>query len=576
MHTEGEKASQNLYSLILNHRSAIIFLVVFLLNLLLISPQLMPEFSTVNPDDEAKYVESGWRLLRGDIRDLAWGPIVALVYAPVHLMVGANPNWFMLELWVGRFILYAFLWWSIFYLMLGFRDYVSSYVMLGALFVSTPFFAVLANQSDAVFVGFTCLALANLVKFYQLRQVKHLGFASLFVGLGVLARVETIVLLLTLVILGVLIGKGRTPLYKTLLAAIVPTLIIIGLYIATSLILMGKIDLGITYKSYDSFEMNQSILTGGDIDLARQETRRLFGTQEENQGSILRAILRNPAAFALRIFANAKTIPTNYLSFFGKKLGSALLLFAVFGVYYLIRRKAWILLTLLLLWPAHALVSLGFLALHIIPQIIYVPLLLGAIGITRVFSHEALRVEKLVLFLCTVLILILSWITNKPAFLICFLLLGTVILIYLLTNSGLNVHIQGLHLTILLLLAASLVLREPYQFPNYPVVGNSASETAIGYLQAQLPAQTTVLVPNILPAVAARMSFITMNDLPASIHSISDFWNYLQHNNVKAVYLDSHNRARNDIYDLMEQGFEQYFLIGFSSTDNSIRVFLVK
>ena len=55
----------------------------------------------VNPDDEAKYVESGWRLLSGDIRDLAWGPVIALVYAPIHLIVGSSPDWFLLETWIG-------------------------------------------------------------------------------------------------------------------------------------------------------------------------------------------------------------------------------------------------------------------------------------------------------------------------------------------------------------------------------------------------------------------------------------------------------------------------------------------
>lgn len=286
MHNNINQARQNLYSSMLNHRSAIIFLVVFLLNLLLVSPQLMPDFSAVNPDDEAKYVESGWRLLSGDVRDLAWGPVVALVYAPVHLLVGANPNWFMLELWVGRFLLFAFLWWSIFYLTLQFKVFASPDVMMGVLFISTPFIAVLVNQSDAIFVGFTCLALANLVRFYQSHQVKHLVFASLFVGLGILTRVETVILLFTLVFLGIVIGKGKISLYKTLPAIIVPALMVLGLYFATSLILMGKIDLGISYKSYDSFEMNQSILTGGDIELARQETRRLFGTQQENQSSV--------------------------------------------------------------------------------------------------------------------------------------------------------------------------------------------------------------------------------------------------------------------------------------------------
>ena len=38
-------------------------------NLLLVTAKLMPSFAEINPFDEAKYVESGWLLLKGEIRD---------------------------------------------------------------------------------------------------------------------------------------------------------------------------------------------------------------------------------------------------------------------------------------------------------------------------------------------------------------------------------------------------------------------------------------------------------------------------------------------------------------------------
>lgn len=568
--------AQDLFPFIDKHQSSIIFLLIFLLNLLLVSPQLMPAYSAVNPDDEAKYVDSGWRLLRGDIRDMAWGPIVALVYAPVHLIIGGNPDWFLLELWIGRFLMFAFLWWSIFYLAHQLKENASPHVMAGLLFINTPLIAVLVNQSDAVLVGFSCLALASLLKYYRSGKPNYLSFASLFVGLGVLTRVETMVLFVTLIVFSLIIRGNAIPWYKKLLSATWPMCAVIGLYFIVSIIWMGKIDLGVAYKSYDSFEMNQSILTGGDIALARQETRRLFGTSEENQGSILRAIMRNPAAFALRIFANAKTIPVNYLDFFGKKLGPIVLIFAAFGVYSLIRKKDWMLVALLLIWPLHVLVALGFLALHIIPQTIYLPLLLGAIGITEIFKNEALRFDKLLFLITAGLLFVLSWITNKPAFLIGFLLLTSVLVIHLLANSKIKLNPEKLHFSIFLLLAAGLILREPYPFPNYPSIGKSASERAIHYLEAELPVLSTVLVPSPLPAIAARMSYITMDGLPADIPSITDFAKFLHQNNVQAVYLDSNRRRRDDIYDLMEQGVEKNFTLGYISQDTTIRVFLVK
>jgi hypothetical protein len=560
----------------LSQRSLIIFLFVFIINLLLVSPELMPQFSAINPDDEAKYVDSGWRLLQGDVRDLAWGPIVALIYAPTHLIVGGSPDWFMIELWVGRFILFTFLWWSTLFLALQFKDHLSPFVMLGVLFVSTPFLVIVINQSDAVFVALSTLALANLIRFYQLGKMKYLGFSSFFIGMGVLARVEAIVLLFTLIILSIIVSVGKFKRYKILLAAILPALAIIGIYFISSLILTGKINLDIANKSYDSFEMNQVVLTGGDVELVRQETRRLFGTEEENQGSVIRAIFRNPSAFALRILDNAKTIPISYLEYFGKKLGPILLLFSAWGVYFLIRKRAWILLLIIFLWPLHALISLTFLALHIVPQVSYLPLLLATIGMSGIFNVDVRPIEKTAFLLINLLLLIFCLLTNKPAFMVSFLLLLFVFLLHWLINIGINFKQAGVQFSIFLLLVAGLILRAPFQFPNYPALGLSPSERAVHFLEMAFPSQTAVLVPSPLPAIASRMSYITMQAFPTSIYSLEDLWSFLKQEDVRAVYLDRNWRYRNDFYDLMEQGFEPYFTLLYDLGESSIRIFLVK
>ncbi len=62
-------------------------------------------FPQINPFDEAKYIVSGSQLLHFQVRDLAWGPLVALFYAPFHLVFGGSPDWFMLEAWAGRCLL---------------------------------------------------------------------------------------------------------------------------------------------------------------------------------------------------------------------------------------------------------------------------------------------------------------------------------------------------------------------------------------------------------------------------------------------------------------------------------------
>ena len=196
-------------------------------NVLLVSPKLMPGFAEINPYDEAKYVESGWLLLKGEVRSLAWGPLVALFYAPVHLVVGNSPNWFILEAWAGRFLLFICLWLSLTYLAFQLKGYAfkndaSPFITVGLLFVTIPLFPIIENQSDAVFVSLSVLSIANLVAFARHQRLKNVALASVFVGLGVLARVETVVLIGTLAVLALVIGWRRQPVLKILAVSILP------------------------------------------------------------------------------------------------------------------------------------------------------------------------------------------------------------------------------------------------------------------------------------------------------------------------------------------------------------------
>jgi hypothetical protein len=396
------------------------------------------------------------------------------------------------------------------------------------------------------------------------------------VGLGVLARLETILLVITLVVFAIVMGRSKDKILKILACSILPAMGVLALFFLTSLILIGNLNLGYSYKSYDSFEWNQSILTGGDIDLAREETRRLFGTQEDNHGSVLRAILRNPAAFSLRLLANVKTVPDNYFDFFGKKLGALLLFFAVWGAYFLLRRKAIMPLILLLIWPLHALISLGFLALHIIPQVVYLPLLLASIGIAGIFDIDFHPREKWVFFISSFLIMIISWMTHKPAFGFGFLMVVFVLIVSWSVQFGRKDNQHAKLVFAFLLLGVGLVLRDPYPFPDYPELGKTADEQAVHYFEQALPSQTTILVPSPLPAIAARMSYVMMEDIPENVSSVQDLSNWLKTEKVEAVQIDSNRRVRNDIYDLFEREYETYFQPEFTSADTRIRIFSVK
>ena len=558
-----------------------IILIVLFVTVLLVSPKLMPSFAEINPFDEAKYVESGWLLLKGEVRSLAWGPLVALFYAPVHLVVGNSPNWFMIEAWVGRFLLFICLWLSLTYLAFqlkgyAFRNDASPFITVGLLFVTIPLFPIIENQSDAVFVSLSVLSIANLVAFVRRQRLRNIAFASMFVGLGVLARVETVVLIGTLVVLSLATGWRRQPLLKILAVSILPAMGILACLSLVNLVNEGNLNLGISNKSYESFEMNQSILTEGDTEQARQEARRLFGTEEENNSSVLRAILRNPRAFSARIWANAKGIPWSYFYFFGKTQGFVLLFFSAWGVYALIRKRAYTLMLILLLWPLHAGIPLGFLAKHVLPQTYYLPMILGSIGIASAFDLDLHTIERAALLILSALCCIYSWVDHKPAFLYGSILVAAIFGLTWLFRARWQSSGTVRLAPMMLLLMAGLILRDPYPFPDYAMYGKSSEELAVHYMEKSLPLRTKVLAPFPLPAVAAKMVDVTMSSVPKDIDATRELWKWLTEKNIAAAYVDDHYPINKNIATLLESGLGQYFELGFKSKDRQVRVYLVK
>ncbi len=553
-----------------------ILLIALCVNVLLVASKLMPGFADINPFDEAKYVESGWLLLRGEIRSLAWGPLVALFYAPAHWVVGNSPDWFMLEAWVGRFLLFICLWLSLVYLAYQLKEHASPFITVGLLFVTIPLFPIIENQSDAVFVSLSVLSLANLVAYARAHLLRNTVYASIFVGLGAMARVETVVLIGTLAVLALIIGWRRQPALKILAACVLPALGLLSCLLLVNLVHSGDLNLGVGNKSYESFEMNQSILTGGDVEKARQDAQRLFGTQAQNHGSVVRAILRNPGAFWLRIVANAKGIPWSFFYFFGKTQGFVLLLFSVWGLYTLIRKRAYTLVMILLIWPLHAAIPLGFLAKHVIPQTYYLPMLLGAIGIAAAFSKEALPFERGILFAGSALVGLFSWVDHKPAFLFGMILVTAILAIAWLLRVAGQASGNANLTPVMLLLLAGLILRGPYSFLGYSPLGKSGEEQAVYSMEKSLPLRTKILVPFPLPAVAAKMVDVTMSDVPKNIKTAGDLWQWLKDKNIGAAYVDDRYPVSPSIAALLEAGSGTYFKHGYESEDKKVRIYLVK
>ena len=560
------------------NRSSLVLVLVLLLNLILVSPNLMPDFIEINPHDETKYIDSGRSLIDFQFRELAWGPLIAVLYAPLHLLFSGSPDWFLIEAWAGRLTLFLMLWLSTYYLATKFRNHMHPYVSVGVLFISVPFFAVVENQSDAVFASLSAISLAQIITFYYHRNIKDVWIGSACIGLAVLARVEGLTLVGLFVVLAFSFGIRTHSRRRILVASLLPSLSIVAGFILISRISTGSFDHSIgsiAEKAYASFEWNQSILTEGDLQEGFQDVKDQFGTRAENEGSVFRAILKNPPIFGRRLIANAKTIPDYYLSMYGKKLGPVLLLFAAWGAIALIRRAGTSLLIILLVWSLQTTVSLAFLARHLVPQISYMPIIIGSIGLTYAFNSDISIRERRGYILTFFLLALYGWIDTKYALLVSGIVMTAVLWLVYLLWPEIRASSNPILIPLLILFAGGLILRGPYSFPNYPALGTSSEEQAIHYLQKNFPAGSSLAAAVPKFSVAARMSDFPISDIPA-LGSSEDLYNWLQDQHIRAVYAPSAYLISNpSLKNLLEQGAGPYFNLAFTRDPGSIQIFVL-
>lgn len=557
-------------------RETLIILIILAGNVILVSPSLMPDISQINPHDEAKYIESGRLLTKFEIRDLSWGSLVAVVYAPFDLFLRNNPDWFLVEAWIGRHVLFISLWLSTFYLGTKFRDQIHPFIVAGVLFISLPFLYIVINQSDALFASFSAIALAKLISFRKDRLLLDVWLGSAFIGIGILARFESVILLGIFPAICLGLNRKRHSILRILRSALLPAAFVLLVYALLFRMSTGGFDFGVGSKAYASFEWNQSILSEGDLEQAHMEVREIFGTKEENEGSVIRAILNNPTEYGKRIFANALILPKLYLMVFGKKLGPLMLIFASWGIYSLLRQKHFGILAILTVWALQPFVALGFLVLHIIPQVSYFILLLCSIGLGYVLKPDLSRGERITLISMTASLTAYGLLDHKPAFLVGGLVISAAIGVAWLLVRHQDPGRDARTVTLLIVFGAGLIVRDPFPFPNFPSLGVSREEMAIHALQNELDEYSLVLVPYPLPAIASGMAGFDLEFVVKDLTTPEELQDWLISMSIRAIYYDERLDYRPDLSPLIDQGVGNFLEVVFASDDGLVRVLIVK
>jgi len=563
-------------------KGILIALLVFLIQMFFSLGRLFPTFNDINLWDEAIYINTGRLLINGVMTPFAHNPLIGVLYAIAYLPFTSSPYWLMQSSTLGRILLFVLVWWSGYLAARRFADIFHPLIWVGLLFTTTMVTDILYNSSDTLFAAMSALAFWKLMTYYENRRAKELGWASFFVGLAALSRNDGLVLFPIFVVISLFFLRSAERKWENLLLTILPFLVLVGGYLLLYRLVTGSFMFGTTERSFVAFQQGEiSVYQGSsscqqsDISCAVQESQALYGTPQENNYSVLNAIRRNPRAFLARVVNTIRILPGMLYSVYGKREAYLLFLFALLGVYELVRQRRLVMLGMLLAWTAYmGVYFFTFFKEAYLETPYFILFLLAAIGIQSLIFSLADR--RILIWSAILVILTAIGIARSLNYLYfdTIILLGMIWLGYLIYKGLPGALPTGIYLVFL---AGGLILRGSYQPPQIQALGQIPEERAVLFLQQRLPANS--LVGSAAPgeAYAARMNYYGMESVDPSINSVDQLHSTLVRDGVKAIFADSNLIVQQKYeWSLIEPGIGKEYEQVFSAGNGSVRVLLVK
>jgi hypothetical protein len=336
------------------------FFVVFVLTS---ASVFWPRFDDIDQFDDATYVSGGRVLVdHGRLPVFAQNPLLAIFYSVLYLVVGSSPSWFVLAVGVGRILLAGLIWFGIVSLSAKLGGSLAAGAAVVFLMISPVVTSLVQNSSDALFAGLSAFALHQTIasRDSDRRALAHLAAASTLVALAALSRSDGLVLFPLFLALAV---PAVSRLRARALAAACPFLVIVVGYLIVRTVVTGNLDdvASLRWRSYMAFEQGQGVIFAERYPAGSNPyveghlaARRLFGTPEENQLSVLRAVTRNWPAFLDRLLAGLGQVPRQLWLAYGESTGGVILALWILGALGIVtsgssRRRA----LAALCWPLH-------------------------------------------------------------------------------------------------------------------------------------------------------------------------------------------------------------------------------
>jgi hypothetical protein len=519
--------------------------ILYVVNIALLFSYFLPNLSDLNLWDEAGYINSGRLLFEGEIQQFASSPLMALLYGFFYLFVQKSPFWLLLADGFGRFVIFTLFFSGAYMVARELKQFAHPLIILGLLTVMPLVIEMFNFPSDPLFAALSAFTFWQVLRFNNTHETRHLWLASMFLGLAASARNDGLALLPILVIVALVLMKSLRNWWKVILASVVPFTAIVGGYILLVGLITGNFDPGLAGRTYNNFEAGHEIIysvsgrTNPTIE-AYIEARRVFGTAEENNNSVFKAIQRNPDVYLQRVKAIINAFPTILNDAYGIKYTIVLLLLAARGVIALIKRKEVKLLLVMALWVTP--LAMGFINTIIRPGYLRFPYFilyaLACIGLQALIDNINKR-QEIIGWLLVLLpvggVTLATWKTAVFYGLFIFLL-GLFIAWYL---SRRYLTIKGLMpILFLVFLCAGLILHGNYPGPKKWQLGVNGDEAASVYISNSLPKDAVVLAGTPAAVWMARHDYAGLNstDLPTFADD-AEFGSWVSMN-FDAIYID--------------------------------------
>lgn len=534
---------------------------IYLIAVVIYLPWFLPNLSDIAPWDETYYIVSGKNILNGELPNLAYGPLLSFFYMITSLPFINSPFWLIHANSLGRFLLFSSLFLGTWQVAKVFKDRYRPVILFGFLFV-TPFLTQNFEYSaDLLFAAMSATAFSQVVAFLKTKQLSYIWWASFWLGLGMLTRGDALIIILALSVFVLVFGFKHHRWLRLLMAALLPFLALTAGYVLLRGALTGDFDTGMSFRSYTAFEQGQEVaMPEGEARFGAPTesyyvARELFGTPEENEYSVFRAIARNPQAYFTRLKAVLRTLPGLFLTAYHRRYAIVLALFALRGFIALIQEKKLPLALLHVIWLlplsagiARTLVRVGYFRLFY-----FVLFSLAIIGLKALLESFTKHWEGLVWAGAFGLLLVLGFafdqdgIQMSATVTLCWLLLA-----YLLSKRS-DKFPGWEYMAMLLLLAAAYLLRTGELVFTPRRLGKEPGEEAALALREVTDPGDTILtcIPSVVFLAERQVANFCGADIP-DFESSEAFIEWMQAQNFDAIFLDRASPAV-----LSEMAFEQ-------------------